>query len=249
MAIIVAFILLASFGVFAADKGTLKVGTDATYPPFEFRDNKTNEFKGFSMDLIKAIAAKMGYKIRLVNSSWDGIITGLINGNYDCIISSMTITEDRKKAVNFSNSYFTAGQVLVVRKNDKSIKSSKDLNGKIVSVQINTTGDYAARKIKDLKDIKRFDTTPGALVDLDSGNSDASIVDEPLALWFIQKYPKLTIVGKRFTSEEYGIAVNKKNAKLLAQINKALADVKKSGEYKKIYDTWFGSNGKVSNSK
>lgn len=236
------FCLLAfvfTFSCLAAPKKVLRVGTDATYPPFEFQDNKTGEFKGFSIDLIKALANEMKYDIKIINMGWEGIIPGLLNGNYDVIISSMTITPERKQAVNFSVSYFTAGQVIVTRKNIEGIKKGDDLRGKTISVQINTTGDLAASKIKGVK-MKRFSTTPDALLELKNGGADASVVDEPLARYFIKEYPTLKIVGERFTSEDYGIAVNKKNTALLKEVNKAINALKKNGKYDQIYEKWFG---------
>jgi polar amino acid transport system substrate-binding protein len=232
-------VLVSTMPALAAKK-ELKVGSDCTYPPFEFVDTDGNKTTGFSVDLITAVADKMGMSTKIENTSWDGIIPGLINGNYDCIISSMTITEERKKAVNFSDPYFEANQAIVVKKDNKDIKKASDLSGKRVSVQISTTGDDAATAIKGVKGPDRFQTTPDALLALMNGNDEASIVDEPLALYFIKQYPALKIANSDFEKEYYGIAVNKKNPTLLRDINKALKDLKASGKYDEIVQKWFG---------
>jgi lysine-arginine-ornithine-binding protein len=238
--VLMTFALILSLGVIGSAKGVLKVGTDATYPPFEFQDAKGN-FIGFSIDLINAVAQAMDMDCQIINSSWEGIIPGLQNGNYDVIISSMTITEERAKAVNFSKPYFTAGQVIVTKKTTNNIKKASDLKGKKVSVQISTTGDDEAVKIKGITEIKRFSTTPDALLELNNGGVSAAIVDEPLARYFIKKYPTLKVAVPRFTAEDYGIAVNKDNPELLSKINKALDKIKSNGTYKKIDDKWFGN--------
>lgn len=235
-----AVVVLVSVMPGLAAKRILKVGSDCTYPPFEFVETDGNKITGFSVDLIAAVADEMGMGTKIENTSWDGIIPGLINGNYECIISSMTITDERKKAVNFSDPYFVANQAIVVKKDNKDIKKASDLSGKRVSVQISTTGDDAAVAIKGVKGPDRFQTTPDALLALMNGNDEAAIVDEPLALYFIKQYPALKIANSDFDKEYYGIAVSKKNPALLKEINKALKDLKSSGRYDDIVQKWFG---------
>ena len=221
----------------------LKVGSDVAYPPFEFADEKTKEYKGFDVDFIKAIGKHLGYdSVEIVNTAWDGLLPGLINGNYDCIISAMTITEERAKAVNFSDPYFEAGQAVVVRKNDNSIKKKEDLKGKVVSVQLGTTGDFAATDMKGIKRVARFSTSPEALQEVLNGGADAAVVDDLVAIEFVSKNPtKAKVAVKKFTVEYYGIAVKKGNGKLLADLNKAIAALKKDGTYDKLYKEWFGN--------
>ncbi len=132
-------VAFAAPGVGAA-KPVLKVGTSADFPPFEFQDEKTGAYLGFDLDLIRAIGDAIGMDVQIVNTAWDGLIPGLITGNYDCIVSAMTITDERLKAVNFSDPYFSAGQVVVTMAKDTKISSIADLEGKKISVQIGTTG-------------------------------------------------------------------------------------------------------------
>lgn len=240
LALAVSLCLGAAGAAFAAGK-VLKVGSDVAYPPFEFADEKTKEYKGFDMDFVRAIGKYLGYsEVEIVNTAWDGLIPGLLNGNYDCIISAMTITEERAKAVNFSDEYFSAGQAVVVRKNDNSIKGRDDLKGKVVSVQMGTTGDFAATDTKGVKRVSRFNTSPEALQEVLNGAADAAVVDDLVAIEFVSKNPdKAKIAVKKFTEEFYGIAVKKGN-KLVADINKAIAALKKDGTYDKLYKKWFG---------
>lgn len=224
----------------AAEPPVLRVGSDIAFPPFEWQDEQTGEYKGFDMDLIRAIGKEMGMKVQIINNAWDGIIPGLLNGNYDVIISAMTITEERAQSVAFSDPYFTAGQVIVVRRGTEGIKGPADLKGKKVSVQINTTGDYAASEIPGIREIKRFNLAPDAFLELKNGGVDACIMDIAVAADAVKQDKSLQIVGAPFTAEYYGMALRKKDVDLLNKINKALATLKSTGEYDKIYNKYFG---------
>ncbi|HBK60730.1 MAG TPA: basic amino acid ABC transporter substrate-binding protein, partial [Firmicutes bacterium] len=218
----------------------LKVGTSADFPPFEFQDEKTGAFLGFDIDLIRAIGAAAGMEVQIVNTAWDGLIPGLLTGNYDCIMSAMTITDDRLKAVAFSDPYVSAGQVIVTQAKDSSIQTVEDLEGKKISVQIGTTGDLAASDIKNAI-VKRFNMAPDAIQEVRNGGAAACIIDLAVAAEIAQEYKDIKF-GEPFTMEYYGIAIRKNNADLVKKINKALASIKVSGEYDKIYADWFGQN-------
>lgn len=228
ISLVLVFVLTAGM-VFAA-KPALRVGTDATYEPFETIDPKTNAYVGFDMELIKLVADEMGYELKLQNVGWDGIIPGLMNGNYDCLISAMTITAERKKQINFSVPYHENHQVIVVKTDNAKIKGSTDLIGKTVTVQNGTTGDLYASKIKDIK-MKRFDTNPQAIQELLNNGADAAVMDDLVAYSAIQKSKGLKVVAiKDADLEEYGIGVKKGNDDLLNKINKALTALKKNGK-------------------
>ncbi|MGE5554079.1 MAG: basic amino acid ABC transporter substrate-binding protein [Betaproteobacteria bacterium] len=220
----------------------LKVGSDVAYPPFEYANEKTKDYEGFDIEFISAIGKYLGYsKVEIVNTAWDGLIPGLLNGNYDCIISAMTITEERAKSVDFSAPYFEAGQAVVVRKSDNSIKKKDDLKGKVVSVQLGTTGDFAVTEMKGVKRVARFNSSPEALQEVLNGGADAAVVDDLVAIEFVTKNPdKAKVAVKKFTVEFYGIAIKKGNKALLADINKAIAALKKNGTYDKLHQKWFG---------
>ncbi len=128
-------------------KGTLAVGTDATYPPFEFTDDKTREIIGFDIDLIGALSERLGVRPEFTVVPFDAIISGLNSGKYDCLISAMTITPERGEAVLFTDPYFDAGQAIAVPENNEDIKSFDDLTGKRIGAQLGTTGELLAKKI------------------------------------------------------------------------------------------------------
>lgn len=245
--LVVALLLAASAGVLAAEKRVLKVGSDLTYAPFEFLNDK-NEYSGFDVDIIRAVGKALGWEVQIINVGWDGLFAGLVNGNYDCVISAVTITPERAKTMSFSTPYYTAetGQVIVIRKDERAIKKPQDLAGKVVAVQINTTGQYAAEGIQGIKQIKTFNTTPEALQDVMNGGSQAAVIDSPVAEEFMKQHPgaNLMMAGPPFTHEQYGIVVRKNDKALLAQINKGLELIRKNGEYQQIFQKWFGQGKK-----
>ena len=226
--VVLALILLS--GLALAAKPVLKVGTDATYEPFETID-KAGNYVGFDMELIKMVADEMGMELKLQNIGWDGIIPGLNNGNYDCLISAMTITSERKKQINFSTPYFSIQQAIVVKESNKTVKGVADLIGKSISVQNGTTGDLFASKIKGVT-MKRFDTNPQAIQELLNNNAYAAVMDDLVAYNSIKKVPGLKVVTiKDAAKEDYGIGIKKGNDKLLEQINKAIDTLKKNGKW------------------
>lgn len=219
------------------------IASDASFPPMEFVDEAKN-IVGFDIDLIKAIAKDQKFEVEIKNVAWDGIFAGLEAGQYDAIISSVTVTDERKQKYDFSEPYFNANQGIVVRADDTTIKSEKDLAGKTVGVQIETTGAIAVRKIEGAK-VKQFDTPDLAMLDLVNKNVDAVVVDTPVAANYAlqaeQFKGKLKIVSEIVTNEVYGLTVQKGDPKkLLPLFNAGLKNVKASGEYKKIYEKWIG---------
>ncbi|EGO62304.1 extracellular solute-binding protein family 3 [Acetonema longum DSM 6540] len=223
-------------------KKVLRVGSETTYPPFEFQDEKSKEYVGFDLDLIRAVGNQMGYEIQIQSMAFDGLIPALEAGNIDALISAMTITAERAKKVTFSQPYYKSGLAIMVRQDNTDIKEFDDLTGKKIAVQIGTTGADEAAKIKDAK-ISTFNSAPEAFLELKAGGVDAVVNDLPVNEYYITQGggQDAKIVGKALTSEDYGIATAKKNTELAGQIDKALAELKKNGEYEKIYVKWFGS--------
>jgi len=219
----------------------IRVATDATWPPFEYVNEKTKEIEGFDIDLFKAIAEKAGLEVEFVNVAWDPLLAGIAQCQYDVAISAMTITEDRKKEMLFSDPYFQAGQLVTVRKDNTDINSKDDLEGKVAGAQIGTTGSFEVEKI-DGATLKIYDDIGLAFQDLINGQIDAVIADNPLALAYADKNPdKLKIVGEVFTTEDYGIAVCKTKADLLAKINSGLKAVKEEGLIDELIQKWLVS--------
>lgn len=222
------------------ESNVLRVGTDPNYAPMEYQEN--GKIVGFDMDLITAIAEEMGKKVEFTSVDWDGIIPGLLNGNYDCLISAMTITDERKAQLNFSDPYFEAGQLILVRADNDTIKTEKDLVGKVVAVQGNTTADlWLTENIKPIE-IKRFKANPEAVQELKNGGADAVVADNAIIMYEAVKDPALKVTSYTpFTTENYGIGVAKGNEKLLDEINEILAELMENGIYEEIYDKWFRS--------
>lgn len=222
-------------------QAVLKVGSDTAFAPFEFQDEKSKEYVGFDMDLIKAIGKQMGAEVQVQSMNFDGLIPALESGNIDVTISAMTITDERKGKVNFSAPYYKSGLTMVVKSDNDKIKSFKDLEGKRIAVQIGTTGADEAKKVKDAK-IREFNTAPEAFMELKAGGVDAVINDKPVNDYYIKEAggKDAKQVGEPLTAEDYGIAVAKKNTQLAEKISKALDELKKNGEYDKIYEKWFG---------
>jgi len=234
IAVISAFMLIVG-GAGAAK--VLKVGNDPAFPPFEMTTDK-GEIVGFDIDLIKAVGAAAGYEVQVMAVAWDGIIPGLIAGNYDVIVSAMTITAERALAVNFSDPYFEASQVIVNLKKDKVLNTLEELTGKKISVQMGTTGDFVATDEVKNGIIKRFDIATLAVQELLNGNVEAMVIDDPVAQAFVKQFPSLQY-GAKCTEELYGFAIAKKNTVLLAELNAALKKLKADGTYDKIFDKWF----------
>lgn len=235
-------IALATIGLLSgcgAASQTVRVATDATWPPFESVDEATKEIEGFDIDLMNAIAERGGFKVEFINVSWDPLLAGMATCQYDASISAMTITEDRKKDFLFSEPYFAAGQIVTVRADETAITGKDGLTGKTIGVQLGTTGDIQAQQIEGAT-VKSYDDIGLAFQDLMNGQVDAVIADNPLALGYVGKNPdKLKIAGEAFTDEQYGIAVCKTKADLLEKINKGLAAAQADGVIDQLADKWL----------
>lgn len=215
---------IAAFAGNAMARDTLRVGTEPTFAPFEFLDTKTQEFSGFDIDLIKAVADKAGYDVKVMNMGFDALIPALSAGTIDVIASGISITEERQKKVDFTSPYYQSGLSYLVRKADaEKIKTFADLKGKTLAVQIGTTSE--------------------AFMDLNVKNADAVVLDRPVLAYFLKTKPRvaknLQLSTEIADAEHFGFAVKKGNAELLQKLNAALEELKKSGEFAKIEDKWF----------
>lgn len=219
----------------------LRVGTEPTFAPFEFQKEGSKEFTGFDMDLIRAIGKQMGYKVEIMNMGFDALIPAMNAGNIDVTIAGMSITDERRQAVTFSDPYYISGLIVMVNKDNNEVKSIKDLEGKKIAVQIGTTGEGKARSVAGAK-VSAFNTNTEAAMELKNKGVDAVINDSPVVGYYLAQggSKDAKTVGDIMEAEKYGIAVKKGNDKLADAINKALAELKKNGEYDKIYKTWFG---------
>ena len=220
------------------------VGTDAAYAPFESQNEK-GEIVGFDIDVVKAAAQKAGIEVKFLNTPWEGIFNSVAQGDRDLLVSAITITTERRQTLDFSEPYFDAQQLIAVKK-DSMIANFNDLKKLKVGVQNGTTGDEVITKLqgKNSANIKRFESTPLALKELEGGGVDAVVADNGVVVHYVNNNPDSkfkTISDNSFASEQYGIAVKKGNAELLEKINKGVAGIKADGTYNQIYARYFGS--------
>lgn len=189
------------------------------------------------MDFIQAVAKEAGFKAEVKNTAWDGIFAGLDTGNYDAVISSVTINDERKAKYDFSLPYLNAGQVLVLPKTTPNITTLSQMTGKKLGAQIGTTGAFEIKKVKDLT-LQAYDEVGLAFEDMAAGRIDGIVCDGPIAAnYALQKAEykdRFAIVGQPFTSEQFGIVVKKGNAVALELINKGIKAVQEKGIDKQI---------------
>lgn len=241
--VLVSMLVLSSLLLSACQpaKTKVRVATNAEFAPFEYVDEKTKEITGFDIELIKAVATKANMEIEIVNTGFDAMLAGLSQCQYDAAIAAITVTDDRKAAMLFSDPYINAGQIVVVKK-DSAIKSKDDLVGKVVGAQIGTTGAEEAGKIANVQ-LKPYDTYEFAMLDLINGQIEAVIVDYPTALGFVAKNAdKIMVVGQVFTDESYAIAVCNKKSDLQTKLNEAIKALKADGTIDKLQQKWLAGN-------
>ncbi|MZI94301.1 transporter substrate-binding domain-containing protein [Vibrio sp. CAIM 722] len=224
---------------------TYVVGAGGTYRPFEY-ETPSKELKGFDIDIIKAIAKKEHFDIKLVNTPWEGIFATLNSGDRDILVSGITITDKRKRIVDFSNPYFPAEQAIVVPKSSK-VHALSELKNENVGVVNSSTADVIASKVLGINStaIKRFDNTPLMLQELYEEGLSSAIGDVGVVKYYIKTHPEKDfklVYDEHFKPQYFGIAVAKGNDKLLGKINTGLKDIIADGTYAKIYQTWFDTD-------
>jgi len=217
----------------------VRVATNATYPPFTYVDEQTGQIVGFDIDLITAIAQKRNLEIEFVDVAFEPLLEGMAQGNYDAAISAISITEERKKDMLFSDPYFMAGHVVTVHKDNTSITGKDSLTGKVVGVEIGTTSAADMSEMEGVI-IKTYIEYGSAFNALMNGVIDAVVSDDAIAINYVTRNPdKLKLVGEPFTQEYYGIAVAKNKTELLAKINAGLKAVKSEGLIEKLSQRWL----------
>jgi len=220
---------------------TLVFATDATWPPMEFV-NADKNIVGYSIDFLTAAGKEAGFKVEFKNTAWDGIFAGLASGRYDSISSSVSITEERQKKMDFSAPYFVVQQALIVQKDSKAAGLG-DLKGKKVGGQIGTTGYFAIKAAEGLE-AKSYDEIGLAMEDLNVGRIAAVVCDDPVAAnYALIKYKdtlKIAGVIKSDKPEYYGFPVKKGNKEVLDLINKGIEAVKAKGIDTELKKKWIG---------
>lgn len=241
--LLVALIICMSAGsAFAASK-KLTAAHDCTWPPMEYIDSN-KALAGYSVDYVAAMAKELGITIESRNVAWDGIFPGLLANRYDFVASSVTITEERKKSMDFTTPYYEVRQAVVVPKTTNPT-TVNDLKGKTMGAQLGTTGFFAIEKIAGAK-ARSYDEISQAMEALYSGRIDGVVCDDPIAADFAlqnETYAaklKIAFIIPTDEQEYYGFAIKKGNKEVLDMLNKAIAAMKANGTEEKLRQKWIG---------
>lgn len=220
-------------------RGEVVVGFAAHYPPFESKNEKTGEFEGFDVDLAKAMAEVLGVKVKFVDAEWQGLLGGLNKGDFDMLVTCMSKSETRGQNVNFSDSYYSLADVMVVARDNQDIKTVSDLQGRIVGVQLGSGSEQAVDAMTGFKEVKRYNYNPEAFLDLKNGRIDALVVGYAYAVNQIKEDSSYKVVGTPLAEAEIVVVMPKGADALTAKVNEALAATRKNGAYDKAYATWL----------
>lgn len=216
----------------------LTVGTDATFPPFEYK--KGNEYAGFDIDLIHAVAKELGAdKVNFVDTDFKGLVPGLLSEKFDMIVSAMYITPERQKTIDFSQSYYPGGLSIMLSKDNSSIKKLEDLNEKKVAVQIGTKSVDFLKNNLDNPILDQVETNNAMFLELETGKAEAVVTGLPAAKVYAKSHSNVKILPDTLTDENYGYGIRKNNKEFTEAVNKALDTLKSNGEYDNIVNKWF----------
>ncbi len=225
------------------ERGTLRVGMEPAYMPFELTNQK-GEIIGFDVDMAKRMAKAMGVELELVSTAWDGIIPALLTKKFDIIMSGMTVTQGRNLKVNFAQPYIVVGQTILVKKElAGQVKSYKDLNDKKYKVvsKLGTTGEQAVKRMIPKATYISFETEQEGVMEVVNGKADAFVYDLPYcAIAMAQRGEgKLVFIDEPFTYEPLAWAIRKGDYDFINWLNNFLNQIKNDGTYDKVYEKWF----------
>jgi len=253
--LILAFVTLAAAAIacgggagssLTAEAGVLTMATNAEFPPYEFYEG--GNIVGIDAEIAAAIADKLGLELRIEHIDFDSVVPSIESGKYDMAMAGLTITEDRKEQVNFTTSYATGIQVVIVQEGS-SITSVDDLYAEgafhTIGVQLSTTGDFFSTwylEDEGLASIERFNKGADAVMALSTGKVDCVIIDNEPAKVFVSQNPGLVILDTEFEVEDYAIAINKKNTELFEAVNAALRELISDGTVQAIIDKYINTN-------
>ena len=217
-------------------KQSLVMVTNAEFPPYEYKEG--NDFLGIDVEIAKAICESAGKELNILDIAFDSVIPSIINGKADMALSGITVTEERKENIDFSDTYMTAVQSVIVMENS-DIKEISDLEGKLIGVQTGTTGDMYCSDDYGDENVKRYNKISDAVQAMKSGSIDCCVIDDQVAIAMIQANEGLKVLDTSYATEEYAIGVQKGNKELLDIINKTLADLKSSGKLDSIISKYI----------
>lgn len=238
LALVLALCMLLCFaGCGEKEDNVLTMGTNATFPPYEFVDDDGN-IVGIDAEIAAALAEKLGMELEIKDMEFNSLITACAGGSVDVVLAGMTVDEERKQSVNFSDSYATGVQVIIV-KEDSEIATVDDLEGKMIGVQSGTTGDIYCTDDYGQDNVKQYDNGALAVEALKNDQVDCVIIDNEPAKSFVAANEGLKILETEYAVEDYAIAVAKENTELLEKINKAMAELKADGTIDKIINKYI----------
>ncbi len=235
VALALMLVLMISAPLVGCGSKTLKMGTNAAFPPFEYKE--ASGFAGIDVELAEAIGKKLGKEVEIVDMEFDSLIPAVNSGKVDFVAAGMTVTPDREKQVDFTTDYYKATQVIIVQKDNTEIATKDDLKGKAIGAQKGTTGESLANEIEGAN-VSGYTTGLEAVMDLKNGKIDAVVLDADPAKSFEAQNDDIKVIEGQFEDEFYAIALKKGNTELLNQINEALDEIISSGELKKIVDKY-----------
>ena len=220
--------------------GVLRMATNATFPPYEYYEG--DEVVGIDPEIAAAIAGKLGMTLEINDMDFDPAIAAAQTGQADIVMEGLTVTDDRKEKINFTDSYATGVQVVIVPE-DSDIQSVDDLEGKLIGVQQGTTGDLYCSDDYGEENVQKFTSGPVAVEALKNGQIDCVVIDNEPAKSYVSQNEGLKILDTEYITEEYAIGISKDNPELLEQINAALQELKDDGTIQSIIDKYIPPEG------
>ena len=221
--------------------GVLRMGTNATFPPYEYVD-ENNEVAGIDADIAAAIADKLGMELEITDMAFDSLIPALQSDTIDIVLAGMTVDPERAESVNFTDSYATGVQVIIVPEGS-DIASPDDLEGKNIGVQTGTTGDLYCTDDYGQEFVKQFDNGPLAVAALLNGQVDCVVIDNEPAKNYVAANEGLKILDTAYANEDYAAALAKEDTELFEQVNTAIQELKEDGTIASIIEKYIPAEG------
>ena len=225
----------------SADGGVLRMGTNATFPPYEYVD-ENNNVAGIDADIAAAIADKLGMELEITEMAFESLIPALQSDTIDIVLAGMTVDPERAESVNFTESYATGVQVIIVPEGS-DIASPDDLEGKNIGVQTGTTGDLYCTDSYGQEFVKQFDNGPLAVAALLNGQVDCVVIDNEPAKNYVAANEGLKILDTAYANEDYAAAIAKDNTELFDKVNSAIKELKEDGTIASIIEKYIPAEG------
>ncbi len=237
LAFALAVIMVFAFAGCGEEKETLVMGTNAAFPPYEFKDESGN-VTGIDAEIAAAVAAELGMELEIKDMAFESLITAVSSGAVDIVLAGMTVTPEREESVNFTTSYATGVQVVIVPE-DSEIAAIEDLEGKKIGVQTGTTGDIYCAGDYGEDAVARYDNGALAIAALGNGQVDCVVIDNEPAKAFVEANEGLKILDTEYITENYAAAIAKENTELLEKVNGALATLAENGKLDEIISKYI----------